>query len=183
MDALWIGLGSEWKFLHSGDQFTKSAEVGTKPAIAILPFLNQSDDSAREYFADGLTQDIINGLGRFSALTVMSWNAAFPYKAKPASPQEIGRGLATASGGNHGLGVAYAGWLAGARVTIYLPQNAPPAKAEKLRRNNLQRLARTRGLELRHSAYGYSLIDTARKPIDARNNMTLDEIESWLQRG
>ena len=92
--ALWIGLGSEWKFLHSGDQFTKSAEVGTKPAIAIVPFLNQSDDSAREYFADGLTQDIINALGRFSALTVMSWNAVFPYKGKPASPQEIGRRLA-----------------------------------------------------------------------------------------
>ena len=92
--ALWIGLGSEWKFLHSGDQFTKSAEVGTKPAIAILPFLNQSDDSAREYFADGLTQDIINALGRYSALTVMSWNAVFPYKEKPASPEEIGRGLA-----------------------------------------------------------------------------------------
>ena len=92
--ALWIGLGSEGKFLHSGDQFTKSAEVGTQPAIAILPFLNQSDDSAHEYFADGLTQDIINGLGRFSALTVMSWNAVFPYKGKPANPQEVGRGLA-----------------------------------------------------------------------------------------
>ncbi|SDI33902.1 TolB amino-terminal domain-containing protein [Mesorhizobium muleiense] len=95
--ALWAGLGSEWKFLsilRSGDQFTKSAEVSTKPAIAILPFLNQSDDSARQYFADGLTQDIINALGRFSALTVMSWNAVFPYKGKPASPEEIGRGLA-----------------------------------------------------------------------------------------
>ena len=43
----------------------KTAEVGAKPAIAILPFVNQSDDSAREYFADGLTQDIINALGRF----------------------------------------------------------------------------------------------------------------------
>lgn len=95
--ALWIGVGSEWKFLsilHPGDQSTKSAEVGTKPAIAILPFLNQSDDSTREYFADGLTQDIINALGRFSALTVMSWNAVFPYKGKPASPEEIGRALA-----------------------------------------------------------------------------------------
>ena len=95
--AWWIGLGSEWKFLgilHSGDQFTKSAEFGTNPAIAILPFLNNSDDSAREYFADGLTQDIINALGRFSALTVMSWNAVFPYKGKPASPEEIGSALA-----------------------------------------------------------------------------------------
>ncbi len=95
--ALWTGLGSEWTFLtilRSGDQPIESAEVGTKPAIAILPFLNQSDDSAREYFADGLTQDIINALGRFSALTVMSWNAVLPYKVKPASPEEIGRGLA-----------------------------------------------------------------------------------------
>ncbi|ULR45060.1 hypothetical protein MHI61_07485 [Rhizobium sp. K102] len=95
--ALWTGLGPEWKFLsilRSGDQFTKSAEVGTKPAIAILPFLNNSDESAREHFADGLTQDIINALGRFSALTVMSWNAVLPYKGTPASPEEIGRGLA-----------------------------------------------------------------------------------------
>jgi threonine dehydratase len=54
-------------------------------------------------------------------------------KVLTLTPEEIGRGLATASGGNHGLGVAYAGWLAGAKVTIYLPENTPPAKAEKLR--------------------------------------------------
>jgi threonine dehydratase len=54
-------------------------------------------------------------------------------KVLTLSREEIGRGLGTASGGNHGLGVAYAGWLAGARVTIYLPENAPRAKAEKLR--------------------------------------------------
>jgi adenylate cyclase len=69
-------------------------EVSAKPVIAILPFLNQSGDSARDYFADGLTQDIINALGRFSALTVMSWNAVLPYKEKPSSPEDIRRGLA-----------------------------------------------------------------------------------------
>ena len=53
---------------------------------------------------------------------------------------------------------------------------------EKLRRNSLQRRARSRGLQLRHSAYGYALIDTARKPINDRNNMTLDETDSWLAR-
>ena len=73
---------------------TESAEVGTKAAIAVPPFLNDSDDPVREYFADGLTQDIINALGRFSALTVMSWNAVLPYKGKSASPVEIARGLA-----------------------------------------------------------------------------------------
>ncbi|MBB2720230.1 UNVERIFIED_ORG: TolB-like protein [Rhizobium etli] len=41
-----------------------------------------------------MTQDIINALGRFSALTVMSWNAVAPYKGKPASPEDIGHGLA-----------------------------------------------------------------------------------------
>ena len=79
---------------HSGEQFSKTAELAAKPAIAILPFVNQSDDSAREYFADGLTQDIINALGRFPDLTVMSWNAVFPYKGRPANPAEIARNLA-----------------------------------------------------------------------------------------
>ena len=45
-----------------------------------------------------------------------------------------GRGLITASGGNHGLGVAYAGHAAGVPVIIYLPGNTPPIKADQLRR-------------------------------------------------
>jgi adenylate cyclase len=96
--VLWSGIGTGWKFLkdfgYADRSTTKIPETGAKPAIAILPFLNQSDDSAREYFADGLTQDIINALGRFSELTVMSWNAVLLYKGKPASPGEIARSLA-----------------------------------------------------------------------------------------
>ena len=49
-------------------------------------------------------------------------------------PRQAARGLVTASGGNHGLGVAFAGRLAGVPVTIYLPANVPPAKAAKLER-------------------------------------------------
>ncbi|HYX24283.1 MAG TPA: threonine/serine dehydratase, partial [Thermoanaerobaculia bacterium] len=50
-------------------------------------------------------------------------------------PREgVVRGLVTASGGNHGLGVAFAGRLAGLPTTIYLPANVPPAKAAKLER-------------------------------------------------
>jgi TolB-like protein/cytochrome c-type biogenesis protein CcmH/NrfG len=56
--------------------------------------VNQSNDSATDYFPDGLTQDIINALGRFPELIVMSWNAVSPYKGRPASPGEIARGLA-----------------------------------------------------------------------------------------
>jgi adenylate cyclase len=82
----WSGVATQWRFF-------RSPAMGTKPAIAVLPWANQSDDSARDYFSDGLTQDIISALGRFSALTVLSWNAVHPYKAKPASPEEIGRAL------------------------------------------------------------------------------------------
>ena len=96
--ALWIGLGTDGKVSGvsgSGDRpAAKSSTIAGKPAIAVLPLANQSDDPGRDYFADGLTQDIINAVGRFSALTVMSWNAVFPYKGKPATPEEIGRGLA-----------------------------------------------------------------------------------------
>ena len=55
-------------------------------------------------------------------------------KVLTLAPGEAERGLVTASGGNHGLGVAYAGHLAVVPATIYLPANVPPAKAEKLER-------------------------------------------------
>ena len=48
------------------------------------------------------------------------------------SPNQLQYGLVTASGGNHGLGVAYAGWLAHVPVTIYLPQGTPLVKVHKL---------------------------------------------------
>jgi adenylate cyclase len=96
--VLWggVGTGSKTATLPetANRATTKRSDIATKPEIAILPFLNLSGDPAREYFADGLTQDIINALGRFSGLTVMSWNAVLPYKGKPASPGEIARGLA-----------------------------------------------------------------------------------------
>jgi len=95
--ALWAGIATGWRFTSAPGRAdrvaTNSPEIGARPAIAVLPLVNQGNDSAREYFADGLTQDIINALGRFSELTVMSWNAVLPYKSRPASPGEIARGL------------------------------------------------------------------------------------------
>ncbi len=46
-------------------------------------------------------------------------------------PEQVARGLVTASGGNHGLGLAYAGWLSKAPVTIYLPSDVPRSKVEQ----------------------------------------------------
>jgi threonine dehydratase len=45
---------------------------------------------------------------------------------------KIRRGIITASGGNHGLGVAYAGHQAGTAAVIYLPEGTPPDKAKKI---------------------------------------------------
>ena len=64
-----------------------------KPAIAVLPFLFQGDDPQREYLADGVTQDLIHSLGRFSALTVMSWNAVADFRGPAAKPGNVTRAL------------------------------------------------------------------------------------------
>ena len=48
------------------------------------------------------------------------------------SREETARGLVTASGGNHGLAIAYAAWTAGTRAVIFLPENTPSTKAERL---------------------------------------------------
>jgi hypothetical protein len=55
-------------------------------------------------------------------------------------------------------------------------------KAEKLRVRSLKRRAGAQGLELRHSAYGYALIDSTRKPVNDRSDMSLREIESVLHK-
>lgn len=57
---------------------------------------------------------------------------------------------------------------------------ANQAKDEKLRVRSLQRRVGARGYELRHSDYGYALMDTARKSVNGRNDMTLKEVESLL---
>jgi len=48
------------------------------------------------------------------------------------SEDSIRRGVITASGGNHGLAVAYAGWLAKTRTTVFVPENVSPDKKKKL---------------------------------------------------
>ena len=64
---------------------------GRKPSIAVLPFLNMSGDAEQEFFADGLTEDIITELSRFRELLVISRNAVFVHKGKPVKAQEIAR--------------------------------------------------------------------------------------------
>ncbi|MDA9436601.1 adenylate/guanylate cyclase domain-containing protein [Bradyrhizobium sp. CCBAU 51627] len=67
------------------------AGVSKKPSIAVLPFANMSGDPEQEFFADGLTEDIITELSRFHDLLVISRNSTFVYKGKAVKVQDIGR--------------------------------------------------------------------------------------------
>jgi adenylate cyclase len=66
-------------------------ESAKKPSIAVLPFINMSGDPEQEFFADGLTEDIITELSRFRQLLVISRNAVFVHKGKPVKAQQIAR--------------------------------------------------------------------------------------------
>jgi adenylate cyclase len=67
------------------------APVSKKPSIAVLPLANMSGDPQQEFFADGLTEDIITELSRFHDLLVISRNSAFVYKGKAVKIQEVAR--------------------------------------------------------------------------------------------
>jgi DNA-binding SARP family transcriptional activator len=60
----------------------KPSNFGEKPSIAILPFLNMSDDPGQEYFSDGITEDIITGLSRFRELFVIARGSSFAFKGQ-----------------------------------------------------------------------------------------------------
>ncbi|HXV81281.1 MAG TPA: adenylate/guanylate cyclase domain-containing protein [Candidatus Binatia bacterium] len=64
-----------------------------KPSIAVLPFANISGDKEQEYFSDGITNDIITELSKFSNLFVIASNSVFTYKGKPVKVDEVGRDL------------------------------------------------------------------------------------------
>jgi adenylate cyclase len=52
-------------------------------SIIVLPFANLSNDPEEEYFADGITEDVITDLSRLPGSYVIARNTAFTYKAKP----------------------------------------------------------------------------------------------------
>lgn len=62
-------------------------------AIAVLPFENLSGDPDQEYFADGLTEDIISALSNQRELRVLSRNSTFGYKGQGVEPRHVAREL------------------------------------------------------------------------------------------
>ncbi len=64
-----------------------------KPSIAVLPFSNMSGDAEQEYFADGITEDIITELSRSKNLDVIARNSTFTFKKQAVDVKEVGRKL------------------------------------------------------------------------------------------
>ncbi len=64
-----------------------------KPSIAVLPFDNMSNDPEQEFFADGMTEDIITSLSKFRWFFVIARNSTFTYKGKATSVREVARQL------------------------------------------------------------------------------------------
>ena len=88
--------------------------------------------------ADNLSAPLCDGVEVMLKLELLQVTGSF--KARGATnrllsldPEELKRGIVAASGGNHGLGTARAGRMAGVPATIFLPTNATPAKVEKLK--------------------------------------------------
>lgn len=64
-----------------------------KPSIAVLPFSNLSDNKEEEYFADGMTEDIITELARFPSLAVIARKSSFIYKEQSVDAQQVSQDL------------------------------------------------------------------------------------------
>ena len=72
---------------------SKSIAVSATPIVAVLPFANQTGDDSQDYFADGVTEEVISALGRFNTLRVIGRNAVLRYKKRPPTQEEIASDL------------------------------------------------------------------------------------------
>jgi TolB-like protein/class 3 adenylate cyclase len=64
-----------------------------KPSIAVLPFVNMSDDPKQEYFSDGITEEIISSLSKIPKLFVIARNSTFAFKGKPMIVKQVAEEL------------------------------------------------------------------------------------------
>src|SRR5712671_957611 len=67
--------------------------IPDKPSIAVLPFQSMSDDPGQQYFADGVVEEIITALSRFSGLFVIARNSSFTYKGRSVDIKQVGAEL------------------------------------------------------------------------------------------
>ena len=91
--ALVLTLGTrEWGSATPAVQSTAAEESG-ETSIAVLPFVNMSDDIEQEYFSDGISEELLNVLVRVDGLRVASRTSSFSFKDKDTPIPEIAAAL------------------------------------------------------------------------------------------
>jgi len=64
-----------------------------KPSLAVLPFNNLSNDADQEFFADGITEDLITDISKISGLFIIARNSVFTYKGKAVKVRQVAEEL------------------------------------------------------------------------------------------
>ena len=85
---------SEGLQYYKSDSISKEGGKSTaSKSIAVLPFVNMSNDPEQEYFCDGISEEIINALAQLENLRVVARTSAFAFKGKNVDVREIGKAL------------------------------------------------------------------------------------------
>jgi TolB-like protein len=80
--------------LHRTEEARKATlTLPDRPSIAVLPFTNMSGDPEQDYFADGISEDLITGLARIRWLFVIACNSTFTYKHRAVDVKQAAREL------------------------------------------------------------------------------------------
>ncbi len=75
------------------DRMRASLPLPERPSVAVLPFTNLGGDPEEEYFADGITEDIITSLSKWHWFFVISRNSSFIYKGRAVDVKQVGQEL------------------------------------------------------------------------------------------
>src|SRR5436190_11990472 len=96
-------LAGWWWMQHKNQQSVAAHPLPAPPAttpdqksVAVLPFVNMSDDTGSEYFSDGVSEELLTVLQKIPGMHVAARTSAFSFKGKNATAQEIGQKLGVA---------------------------------------------------------------------------------------
>jgi len=81
----------------AAEQSRSVLSLPDRPSIAVLPFTNMGSDTEQDYFADGISEDIITALSKLRWFFVIARNSSFTYKGRAVDIRQVG----------HELGVRY----------------------------------------------------------------------------
>jgi len=105
---LCVGLAAVWHYILRARGLTEQVSepvtpttvsdeseslITEKPSVAVLPFENMSGDPEQEYFSDGISEDILNGLAKNPGLVVKARTSSFAFKGRNQDIREIGKKL------------------------------------------------------------------------------------------